>query len=223
MPFCPFSMLDVQFNTLFESVNALQDWVKVMQGSHSSMVSSICRMITLQDEMQSDSTALDTPDISVPKGQKWPSLFPRSHVHRLQQHRLSSGDRRPATKSSMQQPPVDQQAAATQQPTFPVSTQPGASREQIIDHFPLPPTTIGDHCGGWVETEEETSIRNHLKWARLRICGDGSNIPREIKIENGGLVFTMQIWVETPAKVEAGEDKQNRSFNPLVGSNNFCL
>lgn len=73
--------------------------------------------------------------------------------------------------------------------------------------------SIGDHCGGWVEIEEETSLRNHLKWARLRIRGDGSNIPREIRIENGGLVFTMQIWVETPAKVEAGEDKQPRSFN----------
>ncbi|KAH0651271.1 hypothetical protein KY284_031183 [Solanum tuberosum] len=80
--------------------------------------------------------------------------------------------------------------------------------------------SIGDHCRGWVETEEETSIRNHLKWARLRIRGDGSNIPREIKIENGGLVFTMQIWVETPVKVEAGEDKQNRSFiQQILGDN----
>lgn len=46
MLLCPVSMTNVQFSTLFESVKALQDWGKVMQGSHSSMVFSICRMIT---------------------------------------------------------------------------------------------------------------------------------------------------------------------------------
>ncbi|KAH0730081.1 hypothetical protein KY289_001269 [Solanum tuberosum] len=53
-----------------------------------------------------------------------------------------------------------------------------------------------------------------------RIRGDGSNIPREIKIENGGLVFTMQIWVETSVKGEAGEDNQNRSFNQQILGDN---
>lgn len=41
---------------------------------------------------------------------------------------------------------------------------------------------IGDQCGGWLETEEETSLRNHLKWARLKIKGDGGDIPNKVKI-----------------------------------------
>ncbi|PHU07654.1 hypothetical protein BC332_24143 [Capsicum chinense] len=27
---------------------------------------------------------------------------------------------------------------------------------------------IGDECGGWLENEEETELRNHLRWARIR-------------------------------------------------------
>ncbi|KAH0742543.1 hypothetical protein KY290_030536 [Solanum tuberosum] len=27
---------------------------------------------------------------------------------------------------------------------------------------------IGYLCGGWLETEEETTLRNHLKWARIK-------------------------------------------------------
>ncbi|KAG5574849.1 hypothetical protein H5410_054983 [Solanum commersonii] len=42
---------------------------------------------------------------------------------------------------------------------------------------------IGDFCGGWVETEEETQLRNHLKWARIRINGDGAYIPKEVTID----------------------------------------
>uniref|UniRef100_M1E0Z3 DUF4283 domain-containing protein n=1 Tax=Solanum tuberosum TaxID=4113 RepID=M1E0Z3_SOLTU len=35
---------------------------------------------------------------------------------------------------------------------------------------------VGDFCGGWVKTEEETDLRNHLKWARILI-----NRARDIK------------------------------------------
>lgn len=48
---------------------------------------------------------------------------------------------------------------------------------------------IGDHCGGWLETEEETSLKNHLKWARNKIKGDGTSAPKEIKIADKGLPF----------------------------------
>ncbi|KAF3644751.1 hypothetical protein FXO37_21322 [Capsicum annuum] len=27
---------------------------------------------------------------------------------------------------------------------------------------------IGDECGGWLENKEETELRNHLRWARIR-------------------------------------------------------
>ncbi|WMV49675.1 hypothetical protein MTR67_043060 [Solanum verrucosum] len=50
---------------------------------------------------------------------------------------------------------------------------------------------IGEYCGGWAETEEETTLRNHIKWARIKVHGDGSNIPKEVTIENRGVLFTM--------------------------------
>lgn len=66
---------------------------------------------------------------------------------------------------------------------------------------------IGDFCGGWIETEEETQLRNHLKWARIRIKGKGSNVPKEVTIDDGSLLYTMQVWTEAPAKVDVGEDE----------------
>lgn len=53
---------------------------------------------------------------------------------------------------------------------------------------------IGEYCGGRIETEEETTLRNHVKWARVKVCGDRSNIPKEVKIKNGGVLYSMQIW-----------------------------
>ncbi|KAF3641665.1 hypothetical protein FXO37_22872 [Capsicum annuum] len=34
---------------------------------------------------------------------------------------------------------------------------------------------IGDYCGGWIRTEEETQLRNHLKWERFLVRGNGDN------------------------------------------------
>ncbi|KAG5611271.1 hypothetical protein H5410_022552 [Solanum commersonii] len=66
---------------------------------------------------------------------------------------------------------------------------------------------IGDFCGGWIETEEETQLQNHLKWAKIKVKGDGSNIPREVTIDDGSLWYTMQIWIESPARVVAEKDQ----------------
>ncbi|KAH0665318.1 hypothetical protein KY285_026524 [Solanum tuberosum] len=65
---------------------------------------------------------------------------------------------------------------------------------------------IGDFCGGWVETEEETHLRNHLKWARIKINGDGSCVSKEVTIEDSSFQYTMQLWTEAPVRVAAGED-----------------
>ncbi|KAH0706441.1 hypothetical protein KY285_010948 [Solanum tuberosum] len=65
---------------------------------------------------------------------------------------------------------------------------------------------IGDFYGGWVETEEETQLRNHLKWARIRIKGDGADLPREVTIDGGGICYMMQICAELLVRVFAGED-----------------
>lgn len=39
---------------------------------------------------------------------------------------------------------------------------------------------IGNLCRGWTRTEEETELRNHLKWARLKVQGDGESIPSTV-------------------------------------------
>lgn len=41
------------------------------------------------------------------------------------------------------------------------------------------------------ETEEETSMRNHLKRARLKIKGDGRKVPKEVVIEDKCLTFIL--------------------------------
>jgi len=69
--------------------------------------------------------------------------------------------------------------------------------------------SIGDFCGGWVETEEETQLRNHLKWARIRVEGDGSRIPKEVTILNAGISFSMQLWTELPARYVVGEESES--------------
>lgn len=63
---------------------------------------------------------------------------------------------------------------------------------------------IRDQCGGWLETDEETSLKNHLKWARLRVKGDGANIPREVKLSEKGLTFFIPIWPEP----DLGDDRR---------------
>lgn len=45
---------------------------------------------------------------------------------------------------------------------------------------------IGDYCGGWIQTEEETELRNHLKWARVLIRGDGEDVPKSVKVDFKG-------------------------------------
>ncbi|KAH0633006.1 hypothetical protein KY284_035792 [Solanum tuberosum] len=69
---------------------------------------------------------------------------------------------------------------------------------------------ISDFCGGWVETEKETQLRNHLKWARIKVEGDSTKVPKEVTIDDGNLQFTMQIWTESPARVFAGEEQSQK-------------
>ncbi|WMV55766.1 hypothetical protein MTR67_049151 [Solanum verrucosum] len=55
---------------------------------------------------------------------------------------------------------------------------------------------IGDQCGGWIEVEEETQLKNHLRWAHIRVKGPLkteliSNACRAIRRRN-----TFCIWKE---------------------------
>lgn len=39
--------------------------------------------------------------------------------------------------------------------------------------------SIEDKCGGWFETDEETTLRNHLKWARIKVKGPSDQISKQ--------------------------------------------
>lgn len=46
---------------------------------------------------------------------------------------------------------------------------------------------------GFIETEE-TSLKNHLHWARIKTKGDGSRVPKSVKVTNDGFTFMIPIW-----------------------------
>ncbi|KAF3633184.1 hypothetical protein FXO38_25717 [Capsicum annuum] len=72
---------------------------------------------------------------------------------------------------------------------------------------------------GAVETEKETQLRNHLKWARIKICGAGSNISKEVTIENGGIRYTIQVWTEAPVSFQVEEKEEDEETEyPLIQS-----
>ncbi|KAG5576516.1 hypothetical protein H5410_056650 [Solanum commersonii] len=76
---------------------------------------------------------------------------------------------------------------------------------------------IGDQCGGWLETKEETSLKNYLKWARLKIRG-GQRVPSEVIIEDKGLIYIIPIWSEIPTRVDVREEWKNlQRFEKLLG------
>ncbi|KAG5630551.1 hypothetical protein H5410_002268 [Solanum commersonii] len=59
---------------------------------------------------------------------------------------------------------------------------------------------IGDKCGGWLATEKKPRQKNHLRWAQIKVKGPIENIPREVEIQDGCLIFSLPVWVEDPAR-----------------------
>uniref|UniRef100_M0ZZK4 Uncharacterized protein n=1 Tax=Solanum tuberosum TaxID=4113 RepID=M0ZZK4_SOLTU len=66
---------------------------------------------------------------------------------------------------------------------------------------------IGDKCGGWYITEEETELRNHLRWARIEVKNEGQKIPREVAITKQGYTFRILIWMEKVTTFEKASGK----------------
>nr|XP_016434773.1 PREDICTED: uncharacterized protein LOC107761115 [Nicotiana tabacum] len=77
---------------------------------------------------------------------------------------------------------------------------------------------IGDLCGGWKATEEETELKNHLKWARIQVAGDGCNIPNEVVIESEGVKFFIPIWPERKTRFELGPEISRETTGDDTGS-----
>ncbi|KAG5585515.1 hypothetical protein H5410_045949 [Solanum commersonii] len=57
---------------------------------------------------------------------------------------------------------------------------------------------IRDGCGGWLETEEERGLKNHLRWARIRVKGPREKILATIDVRDGDLI-SLPIWLELPS------------------------
>lgn len=69
---------------------------------------------------------------------------------------------------------------------------------------------INDLSGGFIKTQEETSLKNHLHWARIKVKGDGGKVLREIEVTDGGFVYTIPIWCEIPVTVKkVAMEKEN--------------
>lgn len=76
----------------------------------------------------------------------------------------------------------------------------------------------GDKFGGWLATEEETTIKNHLRWARIKVKGPIDNISREVEIGDGDLIFSLPVWVEAPARFRRSEmvELDSRDVSPRL-------
>ncbi|WMV32463.1 hypothetical protein MTR67_025848 [Solanum verrucosum] len=72
---------------------------------------------------------------------------------------------------------------------------------------------------GWLESEEETSLKNHLCWARLRVKRPAEKIPPLIEITDGDLIFTLLIWCMPPMRYRHSKLglPDNQDVNPRVG------
>ncbi|KAG5589818.1 hypothetical protein H5410_040332 [Solanum commersonii] len=82
---------------------------------------------------------------------------------------------------------------------------------------------VGDVCRGWVKTEEETNLRNHLKWAKILVKANGNSIPKEVKIAFEGIEYIIQVWDETPTRFFAGESAYDIGGDRRTQSSNQCL
>lgn len=74
----------------------------------------------------------------------------------------------------------------------------------VLEKSPWAPTSalvekivkkIGDQCDGWLETKEETLIKNHLRLACIKVKGP-QEIPCYVEVTDGGIMFSLPIWVE---------------------------
>ncbi|KAF3653274.1 putative plastid-lipid-associated protein 8, chloroplastic [Capsicum annuum] len=66
---------------------------------------------------------------------------------------------------------------------------------------------IGNLCGDWVATEEETELKNHMKWARILVSNDGRNIPKEVVISRNGVKYYFPIWSGSKIRFELSREK----------------
>ncbi|WMV07421.1 hypothetical protein MTR67_000806 [Solanum verrucosum] len=62
------------------------------------------------------------------------------------------------------------------------------------------------------QTEEETELRNHIKWARLKVKGDEISVPKVVELKHDGKIFRIQVWIEALARVLTEGPRENLMF-----------
>ncbi|KAG5614257.1 hypothetical protein H5410_014081 [Solanum commersonii] len=67
---------------------------------------------------------------------------------------------------------------------------------------------IGEVCGGWIASEEETKLKNYMNEDR--------EIPKEFSIERNEITCHFSIWVECKPKFEITPESETR-LNPTQG------
>lgn len=73
---------------------------------------------------------------------------------------------------------------------------------------------VGDLCGGWLQTVEETKLRNHLKWARIKVKGDGDSIPKTVDLIHEGFHLQNPDLVWSVGTVCRRWRKREESYGP---------
>ncbi|KAG5609421.1 hypothetical protein H5410_020702 [Solanum commersonii] len=65
---------------------------------------------------------------------------------------------------------------------------------------------IGDQCGGWIEVEEETQLKNHLRWSHIRVKGPLKEILAYVEVSDGEFNFSLPVWCEAPVRFRRNSD-----------------
>nr|XP_033514656.1 uncharacterized protein LOC117279269 [Nicotiana tomentosiformis] len=69
---------------------------------------------------------------------------------------------------------------------------------------------IGDECGGYIDSDEDTKKKSNLLWARICIKDSDSEPPCKIDLAVGDMVFEISIILDGHVKI-AGDGKGRRS------------
>lgn len=88
---------------------------------------------------------------------------------------------------------------------------------------------IRDFCGGRIETEEETELKNHMKWDRILVTidgrclilvtNDGRCLPRKVSISWNGVTYYVPIWAECKMRFEVMPENDNRVVGEEIRNN----
>nr|XP_033512651.1 uncharacterized protein LOC117277326 [Nicotiana tomentosiformis] len=87
------------------------------------------------------------------------------------------------------------------------------SEQKWIKAFGIPlhawnPNTfrfIGDNCGGFIDTDEDTKLRSHLFWARICINFKEGGLPNNLVLEIGKLKYKITILDDNLVEIVSGD------------------